>query len=307
MAMLQIGDLPPNTKRLKQANLPEEAMFLRSYRLSQEVLGELLDAGMDKTAVETLRARIDDTVYKKQPFLERLNSVGPVQLKPEEKKLVTKLSQLSLLRLEWFIPNRGIREWADALVFAVLIAVLVRSFVVAPFKIPSGSMEPTIAVGDHIFASMYSYGLTVPFTDIRLFPQSVERGDIIIFPYPGDKSIDYIKRVVAVEGDTVELRGTQMYLNGKAVGEPHAYYNPQMLETYRLQGQEPPGYPPFTVPKGRLFMMGDNRFNSADSRVWGPLDASTVKGKAQFIYWSHDPREGWFGGYRLGRVFQSLD
>ncbi|MDP7157156.1 MAG: signal peptidase I, partial [SAR324 cluster bacterium] len=180
----------------------------------------------------------------------------------------------------------------------------VRTYVIAPFKIPSGSMIPTIQIGDHIFASMYSYGAWLPFTDDKLLAQPVKRGDIVIFPYPRDPSIDYIKRTVGLPGETLEIREDQVFINGEPLDEPYAYFEGK--QRLALGGDRISNFGPITIPEDRLFVMGDNRYNSADSRFWGFLDAQQVMGKGRFIYWHHDPRESLFSGYQLDRVFGTL-
>ncbi|MBQ32270.1 MAG: signal peptidase I [Deltaproteobacteria bacterium] len=202
------------------------------------------------------------------------------------------------------IPNRTVREWVEALLFALIVAGIVRTYVIAPFKIPSGSMIPTIQIGDHIFASMYSYGAWLPFTDDKLLAQPVKRGDIVIFPYPRDPSIDYIKRTVGLPGETLEIREDQVFINGEPLDEPYAYFEGK--QRLALGGDRISNFGPITIPEDRLFVMGDNRYNSADSRFWGFLDAQQVMGKGRFIYWHHDPRESLFSGYQLDRVFGTL-
>ncbi len=264
------------------------------------------EAGLDEVVVTSLRGHAGKT-FGRQAFNALLDGLGPKKLGPDERKVVSKLSQLSLLRLERFIPNRSLREWVDALVFAVVIAAVVRTFLIAPFQIPSGSMYPTIEVGDHIFATMFSYGIPVPLTDVKLAPREIERQDIVIFPFPSDPSIDYIKRVIARGGETVEMRGEQVLVNGKPLDEPYAYYDPNVIRARRMTGQAPPTYGPVKVPAGHLFVMGDNRFNSSDSRYWGFVDERTVKGKAWVIYFSHDPDAGLLSGYRVDRIAHTLD
>ena len=276
-------------------------MLGRSYRITDTALQELKEAGLSDVALASLRGMRGETLGK-AAFDERLGQLGPRKLDESECKLIRKFAQLSLLRLERFIPNRSLREWVDALVFAVVIAAVVRTFIIAPFKIPSGSMYPTIEVGDHIFATMFSYGIPVPFTDVKLAPSKVQRGDIVIFPFPADPSVDYIKRVIATGGETVEMRGEQVYIDDKPISEPYAYYDPHVLRARQLTGQAPPHFGPVRVPEGKLFMMGDNRFNSSDSRYWGFVDEKTVKGKGWVIYFSHDPEDGLLQGYRLGRI-----
>ena len=278
----------------------------RSYRLSASALKDLKAEGMREDILERLQRNVNHKLFKKQEFLDHLQIVGNGGLSEPEKQWILRTAQLSLLRLERMIPNRGIREWVDALVFALVIALMVRTFVLAPFKIPSGSMIPTIKIGDHIFATMFSYGLPVPFTDTKLFPQEIERGDIVIFPFPGDPSVDYIKRVVARGGESIAVKGTTVYIDGVPQEEPFAYHDENVLNSFRASRQNLPEYGPLQVPEGMLFVMGDNRFNSSDSRVWGFVRETTVKGKALIIYWSHDPREGLTGGYRLNRIASLL-
>jgi len=209
---------------------------------------------------------------------------------------------MRVFRLERVIPHRGLREWVEALLIALIVATLFRTFLFAPFEIPSGSMRPTLKVGDRLFASRFAYGIPVPFAHTRLFEQGIERKDIVIFPYPRNPSTDFIKRVIAVGGETVEVRGKAVYVDGTRLDEPYAYYDPRIERELKRTGRGMPDYGPVTVPHGKLFVMGDNRLNSADSRVWGFVDADTVEAKGTVIYWSHDPRRGWLSGYHLGRV-----
>ena len=272
--------------------------FSPTFRLSDLTLQELRHAGLRDEVLKALhskRGKGGATLAKPQ-MLALLSGMN--RLEPDEAQLILKMSRQSLLRLERIIPNRAVREWADALIFAFVIAMLVRSFLFAPFKIPSASMVPTINVGDHIFATMYSYGLHVPFTDIRLFGQTPERGDIIIFPYPNDPSVDYIKRVIAKGGETVEIRGKDVAVDGKVLDEPYANFDPAKLAAYGAKC-DAPYCGPLKVPPGHLFVMGDNRLDSA---YWGTVDETTVKGRGRIIYWSHNPDAGLFSGYRFGRI-----
>lgn len=275
-------------------------IFSPSFRLSDLTLKELKEAGVREEVIKALQSKRNKGALSKPQMLALLDGVA--HLEPDEAQLILKLSRQSLLRLERVIPHRGLREWADALIFAFVIAMIVRSFLFAPFKIPSGSMIPTIEVGDHIFATMFSYGLHIPFTDARLFPRTPERGDIVIFPFPGDPSTDYIKRVIARGGEIVEVRGKEVWVNGKVLDEPYAYYDPAKEAAFGVKCEGLRYCGPLTVPPGHLFVMGDNRLDSADSRVWGFVDENTVKGRGRIIYWSHDPRESLLGGYRLGRI-----
>lgn len=279
-----------------------DMILRRGFQVSAFTLDELDKAGLDARLVAALQRHRGGRTFTRKELLALLAGVAGQPLSTGERRLILRHSRLSLLRLERIIPNRSLREWVEALVFALLVAVVVRTFLFAPFKIPSGSMIPTIEIGDHIFASMYSYGVPVPFTRIKIFPQQINRGDIVIFPFPLDPSIDYIKRVIARGGETVEVRGTKVFVDGVELVEPYAMHDPATLAERERQGAGILQYGPEVVPEGHLFVMGDNRLNSSDSRVWGFVDAGTVKGRGQIIYWSHHPDASWFSGYRWGRI-----
>lgn len=175
------------------------------------------------------------------------------------------------------------REYAEAIIIAVVAAFLIRGLVVQAFKIPSGSMLPTLQVGDHILVSKFIYWFAEP-----------KRGDIIVFKYPRNEKKDFIKRVVGLPGERVEMRSTTVYINGEPLKEPYARYN-NMIEHRNNFG-------PVVVPSGYLFVMGDNRDNSKDSRFWGPLDIKKIKGKAFIIYFSWDRNEDFMHKVRWNRV-----
>ncbi|KIP18805.1 MULTISPECIES: signal peptidase I [Burkholderia] len=204
--------------------------------------------------------------------------------------------------------------------FPVILAVfVVRSFIVEPFKIPSGSMVPTLLVGDFILVNKFDYGLRMPVTNTKLTQgRPLERGDVVVFRYPKDESVDYIKRVIGLPGDTVAYQDKQLTINGKAVPEtPLADYFDEERQNYAKQFEESlggrknailnnPAVPPFVmgaydypyrdnctynsrgvickVPAGHYFMMGDNRDNSADSRYWGFVPDQNIVGRAFFIW-----------------------
>ncbi len=183
------------------------------------------------------------------------------------------------------------REYIEALAVAIVLALFIRTFVVQAFKIPSGSMLPTLQIGDHILVNKLSYGLWVPGLDARLFAFSEpSRGDVVVFIYPVDPTKDFIKRVVAVGGDVLQIRNKQVYVNGKAVVDPHAYFADG--EDGR-QSSPRDNFGPVTVPAHHIFVMGDNRDRSYDSRFWGFVDLSAVKGRAFLIYWS------WTDNYKI--------
>ena len=277
-------------------------MIGRSFELTEPALAELQQSGLGPELVQALRSLLNRRFPTKAEFLAVLGELKPAPHTAAERKLILKHSRLGFLGLDRLIPNRTVREWVEALVFALVIASIVRTFLFAPFKIPSGSMIPTIEIGDHIFATMYSYGLHVPFVPAKVFAVPVERGDIIIFPYPRDPSVDYIKRVIGLGGETLEVRGRDVYVNGQKLDEPYAFHDPRVTEDIERHGRELPGFGPVEIPAGHVFVMGDNRLNSSDSRVWGFVAENEIRGKGQIVYWSHDPNAGLLGGYHLGRI-----
>ncbi len=178
-----------------------------------------------------------------------------------------------------------LREYVEAFAIALLIALLVRTFVIQAFKIPSGSMENTLLVGDHIFVNKFLYGYHLPYTEGRVLAWTTpRRGDIIVFVFPEDPTKDFIKRVIAVPGDTVEIRDKALILNGKPLHETYTRY----AEGNAVNGiaLRRDNMPPVKVPKGKYFVMGDNRDRSYDSRFWGFVDEEAIIGKALFIYFS---------------------
>jgi signal peptidase I len=176
------------------------------------------------------------------------------------------------------------REYAEAAAIAVLLALFIRTFVVQAFKIPSGSMEPTLLVGDHILVNKFIYGIKIPFIRTTLIPISEpSRGDVIVFIYPVDKSKDFIKRVIGLPGDTIRTEGKKIFINGKLYDDKHGLYRSSS------RGGNPgnsPDFGPVTVPPDSYFVMGDNRDQSWDSRYWGYVPEESIKGKALIIYWS---------------------
>ncbi|NWF92360.1 MAG: signal peptidase I [Syntrophaceae bacterium] len=183
--------------------------------------------------------------------------------------------------------RKFIKEYVEPIVIAVLIALFIRTFVVQAFKIPSSSMEPTLLVGDHILVNKFIYGVKIPFTDIKLFQfKNPKRGDVIVFVYPKDRSKDFIKRVIGTEGDKVEIIRDKIYINNQVIDDPWGHYSEKSDWLRYLQTVERFG--PVVVPKGSLFVLGDNRDNSQDSRFWGFVNTDAVRGKAFIIYFSWD-------------------
>jgi signal peptidase I len=180
------------------------------------------------------------------------------------------------------------REYFESLVIAVILALFVRTWVFQAFKIPTGSMEPNLLIGDHLIVNKMIFAPTSTRLEHLLLPdRPIRRGDIIVFKYPQEPDRDFIKRVIGLPGDRVELRRKRVFINGAAIDEPYAHYltppssaGPPQADDVREE------YGPVTVPPDQFFMMGDNRDNSEDSRYWGFLPKSYVKGRALFIYFS---------------------
>jgi len=206
-----------------------------------------------------------------------------------------------------------VREYAEAFAVALVIALVVRTLLLQAFKIPSGSMENTLLVGDHIFVNKFIYGYHVPFTKGRILAFTTpKRGDIVVFVFPEDPSKDFIKRVIGTPGDVVEVRKKTVYINGTPLAEEYTRFADGNASDGFIRGRD--NMPPTRVPAGKLFTMGDNRGRSCDSRCWGFVDMDAVIGKAPFIYFSIDRNRGigWtdVGRYpelvrwdRIGRVF----
>ena len=178
-----------------------------------------------------------------------------------------------------------LREYTEAAIIAILLALFIRTFVVQAFKIPSGSMEPTLLIGDHILVNKFIYGIKIPLLRKTLIPISQpKRGAVIVFIYPVDKSKDFIKRVIGLPGDRIEIRGNRIYINGRLFKDKHGYYSKRKREINNPEGGT--RYGPITVPAGHYFVMGDNRDHSYDSRFWGFVPSANIKGEAFIIYWS---------------------
>jgi len=199
------------------------------------------------------------------------------------------------------------RDWGEALLVAAVLALIIRTFVVQAFKIPSGSMEDTLLIGDHLLVNKFIYGLQVPFVEGRyLSMRHPERGDVIVFAFPEDRDKgyfqrrDFIKRVIGTPGDTVEVRDKRVYVNGKLYDIPQ--------EVHKESGIIPAGanprdfMAPVKVPPDKYFVMGDNRDRSYDSRFWGFVDESEIKGLAFILYWSWDSDRTLPRWSRIGRL-----
>ena len=203
------------------------------------------------------------------------------------------------------------REYAEAIFIALLLALFIRTFILQAFKIPSGSMEKTLLIGDHILVSKFTYGVhipnEIPFLNIKLFDDIIlsqevpKRGEIIVFKYPKNESRDFIKRVVGIPGDILEVRRQKVYINNQLYEEEHVWHT-EMPQNDRFVPRDDFG--PVIVPPKHLFMMGDNRENSQDSRFWGFLEIKKVKGKALVIYWSWNAEDNWIRFDRFGQILR---
>jgi signal peptidase I len=185
------------------------------------------------------------------------------------------------------------REYFESIVIAVILALFIRTFVVQAFKIPTGSMENNLLIGDHLLVNKFVFGPTASAFERALFPiGTIKRRDVIVFKYPEEPDRDFIKRVIGLPGETLELREKKVYINGQPLDEPYVHFlePPRTGEEFRevTSFDVRERYGPVTVPADQYFMMGDNRDNSADSRYWGFLRRDYIKGKALVIYWSYE-------------------
>jgi signal peptidase I len=179
----------------------------------------------------------------------------------------------------------GLRENIEAIAIAIILALFIRAFIVQAFKIPSGSMKNTLLIGDHILVNKFIYGIKLPFINKTVIPiKDPNRGDIVVFKFPEDPKKDFIKRVIGVEGDVVKIRNKSVFVNGKLLNHDHGIYMDPHNFPMGLQPRD--NFGPVTVPEDSLFVMGDNRDHSYDSRFWGFVDLGDVRGKAFIIYWS---------------------
>jgi signal peptidase I len=197
----------------------------------------------------------------------------------------------------------ALRENTEAIIIAIIIAMFIRTFIVQAFKIPSGSMLQTLQIGDQILVNKFIYGVKLPFTDGKtLIPgKKPEKGDIVVFKYPEDPSKDFIKRVVATSGDTVEIINKQLYVNNKPVtDEPYARYTDHRIYPGSVSPRD--NLVRITVPENKLFVMGDNRDNSHDSRFWGFVELTEVRGEAFIIYWSWNKTKFGVRWNRIGNL-----
>ena len=224
-----------------------------------------------------------------------------------------------------------VREYIEALVMAVILALFIRYFVVQAFKIPSGSMEPTLLVGDYLLVNKFLYGVRIPYSDKRMFAfNGPQREDVIVFEYPGQAdpavharakrrrglknrvwawlgldTTDFIKRVKGLPGETIEVRNRKVFINGEMIDDPHAHFAQAPIDRDgdgRID-QAGANFGPFEIPEGQVFVMGDNRDHSNDSRFWGTVPVENIHGKAFVLYYSRDRQAG---KIRWSRIFDRI-
>ncbi len=187
-----------------------------------------------------------------------------------------------------------VREYFESIVIAVILALFIRTFVVQAFKIPTGSMENNLLIGDHLLVNKFVFGPTESSIERTLLPvRPIRRGDVIVFKYPEEPERDFVKRVIGLPGETLEVKNKKVYIDGKPLDEPYVHFLEPPLRPgdpeygLRMEGRGD-NWGPETVPPGQLFVLGDNRDNSKDSRYWGFLPIDQVKGRALLVYWSYE-------------------
>jgi len=194
-----------------------------------------------------------------------------------------------------------VKEYVESIIIAILIAIFIRTFIICAYKIPSRSMVPTLLVGDHILVNKFLYGIKIPLLRKTIVPISnPQRGDIVVFIYPNDRSKDFIKRVIGVAGDKIEIKNKKIFINDKEYKDSYGIYSDNIIYPASIQNRD--NFGPVTVPQKSLFVMGDNRDESLDSRFWGFVNLKDVEGKAFIIYWSWNREDHNLRWQRLGNL-----
>ena len=192
-----------------------------------------------------------------------------------------------------------VKEYVESIIIAILIALFIRTFIICAYKIPSRSMVPTLLVGDHILVNKFLYGIKIPLLRRTIIPVSnPQRSDIVVFIYPNDRSKDFIKRVIGVAGDKIEIKNKKIFINDKEYKDSYGIYSDNVIYPASIQNRD--NFGPVTVPEKSIFVMGDNRDESLDSRFWGFVDLKDVEGNAFIIYWSWNRDEHNLRWERLG-------
>lgn len=194
-----------------------------------------------------------------------------------------------------------VREYAEALLWAIVVGLTIRYCVIQAYRIPSGSMEDTLLIGDQLFVNKFIYGIRIPFTETRVLKlRDPKRGDVMVFRFPEDRSKDFIKRVVGVPGDEIRVTNKQVYVNGALYRNPHEVHKEASMMPREANPRDNCG--PIRVPADSYFMMGDNRDRSYDSRFWGFAKTSDIRGKAIIKFWSWDSDAWRVRWERIGRL-----
>lgn len=197
------------------------------------------------------------------------------------------------------MSKNKVLEWIKSILIALIIALFIRTFFVQAYKIPSGSMIPTLLVGDYLLVNKITFGIRNPIKDDFIYQWNMpKRQEIVVFTYPIDKKLDFIKRVIGLPGDTVEIINKKVFVNGKPLEEPYVQFTDNEIYPKEISPRD--NFGPIKVPSGQLFVLGDNRDQSYDSRFWGFVPISSLKGKALIIYFSWDSEKGIIRFRRIG-------
>jgi len=197
----------------------------------------------------------------------------------------------------------SLRENIEAILVAIVLALFIRTFIIQAFKIPSGSMKQTLQIGDHILVNKFIYGIKLPFLMTTIVPiKNPKRDDIVVFKFPEDPDKDFIKRVIGIAGDVVECRDKQVYINHKRLNHDYGIHTDSNIISGGVQPRD--NFGPVVVPENSLFVMGDNRDHSYDSRFWGFVGLKAVRGKALIIYWSWDKENFGVRWNRIGQILK---
>ena len=195
----------------------------------------------------------------------------------------------------------NVKEYIESIIIAILIALFIRTFIICAYKIPSRSMVQTLLVGDHILVNKFLYGVKIPLLRNTIIPvREPKRGEIVVFIFPNDRSKDFIKRVIGVGGDAIEIKNKKIFINGKEYSDSYGIYSDNIIYPATMQPRD--NFGPITVPKNSIFVMGDNRDESLDSRFWGFVNLKDVEGKAFIIYWSWNHEDHNLRWQRLGHL-----
>jgi len=198
-------------------------------------------------------------------------------------------------------PKSKVKEYVESIIIAILIALFIRTFIVCAYKIPSRSMVPTLLVGDHILVNKFIYGVKIPLLRKTIIPVSEpKRGEIAVFIFPNDRSKDFIKRVIGVAGDKIEIKNKKIFINDQEFKDPYGTFSDSLIIPKSMQPRD--NFGPIIVPEKSIFVMGDNRDESLDSRFWGFVNLKDVEGKAFIIYWSWSRDENNLRWERLGHL-----